>query len=587
MPLDAICLAAVRNELAGQVQGMKIDKVQQPQRDMIILPLRGSGGQTLRLLISAGTGTARVHLTEFKFENPGTPPMFCMLLRKYITGAKIVDITQPQAERVLTLHLETSDALGIRSEMSLIIELIGHQSNVVLKNSENVIVDCLRRIGGGLDDKRMVLPGLIYRDPLPMIGKLNPFSVTGKELIDLIRKTNIETVDKWLLSAFTAFSPLICREITWRAYCEADYRVDAIRDNGEALEETFTALIRQIKSNEYEPWMIYGDKNIPCDFSFSRIMQYEEIYETKREESFSMMLDGYFIRTEIKRRIKQSGASISKLMNNAHKRLVRKLTAQRTELEETSKRNWLRECGDIITTNLHRIKKGQKVLLADDFYSDENKQREIRLDHLKTPQQNAAKYYKAYNKAKNARAFLTEQLQNGEKELDYVKSVIDLIERAETERDLRDIRNELVSTGYIKAHKVQKTKIIESAPLRFLSTNGMRIFAGRNNVQNDKLTLKSASKSDIWLHARKIHGAHVVISCAGTTPDEKTLDEAASIAAYYSSAREALKVPVDYTFVKKVKKTSGGRPGMVIYTDYQTILAHPDGELAKRLLDDS
>jgi len=583
MPLDAICLAAVRNELAGRILGLKVDKVRQPERDIIILSLKGPGVQTHRLLISVRAGAARVHLTEHKFDNPKSPAMFCMLLKKHLGGARIKDVTQPPSERLLTLELETSDAMGVKSEKSLVIELIGHQANIVLKDSGGLIIDCLRRVGSSLSEKRPVLPGLIYRNPELQEGKLNPLNITVAELNELINNENASTVDKLLISTFTGMSPLICRELSWRAYGETDYRIERITDGGDALCSAFQALMQQVKSNAYEPWMILVNDNTPYDFAFTHIAQYETAYKTKLENSFSEMLDSFYTRSEQRLRISQKCSATLKLMKTAYNRLFRKLSVQRLELEETSKQDYLRECGDIITSNLHRIKRGQEALSAEDYYSQSGKLRVIKLDPLKTPSQNSAKYYKAYTKAKNARIFLTEQIKTGETELDYIESVIEQLKRTETAHELDEIRSELTSTGYIKAHTQKRSKQAESVHYKFISASGMRIYVGKNNMQNDKLTLKTASKSDIWLHAQKIHGAHVIISCAGEYPDEKTLSEAASIAAYYSSARSDTKVPVDYTFAGKVKKPPGGRPGMVIYTDFKTIFAVPDEELVKQL----
>ena len=583
MPLDAICLNAVKNELSGQITGMKIDKVQQPERDMIILSLRGKGVQTLKLLISVGASDARVHITEYKFENPKSPPMFCMLLRKHITGARIIDIAQPPGERVLSLLLETIDAMGVKSEKRLVVEMIGRMSTIALLDNDGIIIDCSRRIGGELDGKRSVLPGLIYRDPPQQEGKMDPLSVSAEDFNERLKNADSQTIAKWLISNFIALSPLICREIVWRAYGDTEYRIDAIEDEGLSLCNEFMDLMQKAKTKIQEPWLLLTEDNTPFDFSYTQIKQYETYYLLNREDSFSCMIDTFFTRSEQKKRIDQRSSATLKTMTTARDRLIRKMTAQRVELESTSKRDYLRECGDLITANLHVMNKGEEYLSAEDFYSENNSHRKITLDPLKTPQQNAAKYYKSYSKAKNAYKFITEQIKNGEKELEYLDSVIELIKRIETENDLNEVRYELTSTGYIKKYKQSKVKQTESAPLRFLSSTGKRIYVGRNNIQNDKLTLKTASKSDIWLHAQKIHGAHVIISCDGAQPDDVTLNEAASIAAYYSAARRDSKVPIDYTNVKKVKKPSGGRPGMVIYNDYQTILATPDEQLVNCL----
>ncbi|MCL2426408.1 MAG: NFACT family protein [Oscillospiraceae bacterium] len=599
MPLDAICLGAVRNELASQIIGIKIDKVQQPERDVVLLSLRGHGGKSFKLLISVGSGDTRVHFTEHRFDNPKVPPMFCMLLRKHLVGARIVDIVQPAAERVLIFVLETVGAMGVRSEMKMIVEMIGRQSNLILVDADGVILDCLRRVDGDLSEKRAVLPGLVYRNPPVQEGKVDPMSVTEAQFQTLINFESDDAIDKWLIKTFKALSPLICREIVWRAYGETDYRFNGISDNGNALFTAFFDLIQQVKSSEYEPWLISSVDDKPLDFSYTHIKQYESTATATRLCDFSKLLDEYYTRSAQELRMSQRSASTLKTMTTARDRLIRKLAAQRRELGETDKRDYFRECGDLITANFHLIKKGQETLIAEDFYSESGGVREIKLDVRKTPQQNSAKYYKTYTKAKNARNFLSELIENGEKELEYIESVIGQIQRVESEQDLSEIRHELSTTGYVRQSKQQKSekqtkkqrgksqssKQAEISPYKFMSSSGVRILAGKNNLQNDRLTLKSANRMDIWLHAQKIHGSHVIISCAGVSPDEKTLEEAAAIAAYYSAGRSDGKVLVDYTLVKNVKRIPGGRPGMVNYRDFKTIIAVPDEDVINRLKD--
>jgi len=601
MPLDAICLSAIKNELSHQIIGMKIDKIQQPERDMLLFTLRGMGRESQRLLISVGTGDTRMHITEHRFENPKAPPMFCMLLRKHLASARIIDIQQPPAERVISLLLETTGAMGVKSEMQLIVEMIGQRSNLILVDANGIILDCVRRIEGDLSERRVVLPGLIYRSPPSQTGKLDPLSISEADFSGLMNgaSDSDEAIDKWLIKAFSSFSPLICREIAWRAYGETDYKMNAINDNGSALSDAFFGLMNQIKSKEFEPYLVSTVENKPLDFSYTIIMQYESKATTTVATSFSKLLDDYYTRSAQERRISQRSTSTLKTMTTARDRLIRKLAAQKDEHNETSKRDYHRECGDLITANFHLINKGQEVLSAEDFYSEDGGVREIKLDARKTPQQNAAKYYKAYTKAKNAQNFLAVQIENGEKELDYVESVIEQIKRTESEQDLLEIRNELSSTGYIRSStqqkslkqkskakgKSQSTKQTGSPPLMFTSTSGVRILAGKNNIQNDVLTLKTANRFDIWLHAQKIHGSHVIIACAGATPDEQTLNEAATIAAYYSASRNDSKIPVDYTLVKNVKRIPGGRPGMVNYKDFKTIIVVPDEELVVKLRD--
>jgi len=478
--------------------------------------------------------------------------------------------------------------MGVNSRKYLIVELIGRSSNIILTDGDRLIIDCLRRVGGEFSslDKRAVLPGLIYRRPPAQEGKTDPLTTTSEQWQALYKAPDGTTVDKWLLSAFTGLSPLICRELSWRAYANADVRMGEVSDGGEALQHEFLKLTELASSGVFEPWAIMGQDNRPHDFSYTRIMQYEGVFEVKPEEGFSVMLDGFYTKKAQLARINQRATTIVKTVKTARDRLVRKLAAQKAELEATANRGYLRECGDIITANLHIISKGQSVLHAQDFFSDKAEMRTITLDPRKTPQQNAAKYYKNYTKARNAERFLTDQILHAEKELQYLESVIDETGLAGDEHDLREIRHELVHTGYLKQQKQSKPDKSGAArlvPMQFESSTGISILAGKNNMQNDKLTLKTAAKSDIWLHTQKIHGSHVIISCGGATPDETTLKEAAAIAAYYSSARSEGKVPVDYTHVKHVKKMAGGRPGMVVYTSYKTIIAVPDEALVKRL----
>ena len=602
MPLDALCLAAVCNELSGQVIDSKIDKITQPEQDAIILSLRGVNAPKYRLLISAGAGDARIHLTDFQFENPAAPPMFCMLLRKHLIGARIIGINQLLAERVLEIVLSTVNTFGDIVEKRLIVELIGSVSNIILIDDKNIIIDCLRRIGLDKSGKRAVLPGLIYHYPTSQAGKHNPFLVNNFEQL-LSESDKNTTIDKWLLTNFCGLSPLICRELSWRVYGTTDFKLSDITDNGRALCDEFNMLIGIVKNKEFNAClMIDKVSGNPCDFSFMHIKQYEDAVLVETLPGFSELLESYYSRRARENRIKNKTSDLCRCVKTARDRVIRKLITQKAELETTADRDYLRQSGDIIIANLHLIKKGQKELIAHDYYSQADAERKIVLDPLKTPQQNAQWYYKKYTKAKNAEKFLSEQIVNGEKELEYLESVLEAISFAENESDIQEIRQEISSAGYLRlkvndntgkqsqrsgsarrGDSKRKHKTKESVPMKFLSSTGMQILAGKSNVQNDKLTLKTAGKSDVWLHAQKIHGAHVVVSCSDKEADQTTLNEAAIIAAYFSSARLSANVPVDYTFARYVKKPSGGKPGMVIYSNFKTINATPDEKLVMKL----
>ena len=571
MPLDALCLTAVAEELRQAVVGAKIDKIYQPTRDEVVLFLRGQR-ENLRLLLSANPGHPRAHLTTLTRENPDKPPMFCMLLRKHLLGGRILELNQPPLERILEFKLETIDELGDRVERRLILEAMGRSANLILLDGEGRILDAIRRVEGDLArGQRQILPGLFYRQP-PAPDKLNPFTLSEDELLTALENPTKKEPETLLMDTFTGLSPLITREIVFRAGGE------------DGLPRALGQLRNTVKEKNFTPYLLVREGK-PVDFSFLPILQYGPETESIRQESFSALLDRFYERREAAERVRQRGQDLVKSVTNARDRTARKLANQAKELAATLDRERLRELGDIITSNLHRMEKGMGVLKALDFYDPEGREVEIKLDPLLTPQQNAAKYYKEYNKAKTAEQMLTLQIEKGEKELEYLNSVLENLELAEGERDLGEIRQELIDTGYLRRAKTaaKREKRVAGKPMEFRSTAGRRITVGKNNSQNDQLTTKLAYKSDIWLHTQKIHGSHVILWLEGGEADAQSLTEAAVLAATFSQARESTRVPVDYTPVKYVKKPAGARPGMVVYTTYQTAVVDPDPELARRL----
>ena len=572
MPLDALCLTAVAGEVRAAVQGGKIDKIYQPTRDEVVLYIRGPAGN-VRLLLSANPGHPRAHLTERNRENPEQPPMFCMLLRKHLQGARILELNQPPLERILDFRLETLDELGDRVERRLVLEAMGRSANLLLLDGEGRIVDCTRRVDGDLArGQRQLLPGLFYRQP-PAVDKLNPFTLSPEELRLVLANPLGKAWDKLLLDSFTGLSPLVARELAFRAGDDSEKLAAELEKLGKAVEENhFTAylLVREGK---------------PVDFTFLPVLQYGPETESVPRESFSTLLDDFFSDRESAERVRQRGQDLVKSVTSARDRTARKLGNQARELEATKNRERLRELGDILTSNLHLMEKGMSTFRTMNFYDPEGGEVDIPLDPLLTPQQNAAKYYKEYNKAKTAEEMLTIQIEKGEKELEYLNSVLENIALAEGEKDLQEIRQELTETGYLRRPKTaaKRAKRVSGKPMEFRSTSGLRISVGKNNSQNDLLTTKLAYKSDIWLHTQKIHGSHVILWLEGGEADARSLTEAAQLAAYFSQARDGSKVPVDYTPVKYVKKPAGARPGMVVYTTYQTAVVEPDAELAKKL----
>ena len=584
MPLDALCLSGVVAELKPILTGAKIDKVHQPGRDEMILALRLGRGNG-RLLLSASPNHPRLQMTELSRENPDAPPMFCMLLRKHLMGGRILSVEQPHLERIVELRLEVLDELGDRKERRLILEAMGRRANLVLVDDQGRIVDCLRRVDGDMSAQRQLLPGLFYRLP-PAMEKADPTALDGGEWLRRVEQAPGESrVDHWLLDTFGGWSPLVCREIAFRAGGRVDVTFDELGPQGRVrVGEAAEALLKTVRENNFTPTVISVEKR-PKDFTFFPAEQYEEAGECTAYPTFSALMDRFYEQRENQERIRQKGQDLIRSVTNARDRTARKLANQQRELEATQDRERLRQFGDIITSNLHAMERGMATLRAMDFYDPEGGEVEIKLDPLLTPQQNAAKYYKEYNKAKTAEEMLTIQLEKGRRELDYLNSVLENITLAEGERDLQEIRQELADTGYLRRQIKgrDKGRRLSPKPMEFRSTAGLRISVGKNNMQNDLLTCKQAFKSDIWFHTQKIHGSHVILWTGGAQPDLQSLNEAACLAAWFSQGRESGKVPVDYTPVKYVKKPAGARPGMVVYTTYETAWVTPDESLVKRL----
>lgn len=575
MPLDAICLQGVVGELAPQLTGSRIEKIQQPARDQIILLLRGSR----RLFLNAGANQPRIHLTEQLRDNPSQPPMFCMFLRKHLSGGIIESVRQEPLERVVTLTVLASDEMGERSRFTLVWEGMPRRANLILCDRDGRIIDCLRRVDLEAEQDRQVLPGLFYRLPTRQ-DKRSPLSVTEEEFAALLERAAPDApLDGWLLDTFTAISPLVARELTVRACGSTDAPVS----QGSALWEVFSRWQRDVNENTFIPTLIKRNGSL-ADFTYGPVTQYGTYAETEIYDSFSHLLDDFYEKREQAERVKQKGRDLLKTATTARDRVRRKLAAQEKELAACLDRDHLRICGELITANLYRMERGQSRLTAQNYYDENCADMDIPLDVRLSPQENAARYFKQYAKAKTAEKYLTAQLQKGGEELQYLESVLQELAQAESEQDFNDIRTELTDGGYLRGRgKKQPGFQRASKPREFRSSAGLRILVGRNNRQNDRLTTKDADKRDIWLHTQKIHGSHVILCTGGTEPDEQSLMEAASLAAYFSQAQGSTKVPVDYTPVKFVKKPAGAKPGMVVYTTYQTMLADPDEELVKRL----
>lgn len=580
MPFDATFLTAVTAELKSSLIGCRIDKVQQPERHALVLSVR-SRDFSGRLLLSASPNTPRVHLTRVPLENPAQPPMFCMLLRKHLVGARIADITQPPMERLLDFTLDCTDEMGEQSRKHLIAELMGRSSNLILCGADGRIIDCLRRVDFETSEKRQVLPGLYYHLP-PLAEKRQPATTDAETLTALLEAVDTPTrLDKWLLDTFGGLSPLVCRELTFLATGETDTDITVLPSRRDAAT-LIAQHLRTIGAQDFTPTMLLQDGR-PKEFSYGPILQYGDYLERRTAPDFSTLLDDFYAQRDHTDRMRQRTQTMHKTVTTLYERVCRKLETQRKELTQAADRERLRQLGDIVTANIHAISRGQTSLTCIDFYDPEMREITVSLSPTLSPQQNAAKYYKDYTKAKNAEKILTEQIRLGETEKEYLSSILDELSRAETEKDVSEIRQELIDGGYLRDTEKKRMKTAPSRPLSLMSSEGFPIYVGRNNRQNDLLTLKTAFKNDLWLHVQKMHGSHVIVECRNRQPGDATVTEAAMLAAWFSQARDSAQVPVDYALVKHVKKPVGAKPGMVIYDNYKTAYVTPDPNLMEKL----
>ena len=492
--------------------------------------------------------------------------MFCMLLRKHLMGARLTEITQPPMERAATFTFDCTDEMGFPVQKRLVAELMGRTCNLYLLNPDGRILDCLRRIGLDESSKRAALPGLNYQEPEP-VAKL---PAENADFAAILEGAGADVLADRLMDTLGGLSPLVCREAALFAAGDVDARIEGLDKNAvsEKLSLFFAEHIRHPR-----PCFYALPDGTPKQFAFCPIRQYGDCQVA---ESFGSLLDSYYTLRDQKDTMRQKSGAVRKTVQNLCSRLQRKLAIQEKELAATYDRERLRQLGDILTANLHRIVKGQTAIDCEDFYDEEMKTVSIPLSAILSPQQNAAKFYKDYARMKNAEKELTRQMELAEGELNYLKSVLEELNRAGTEAELEEIRRELQEGGYLRGETGKKrVKQAKLAPMRFESTDGYPIYVGRNNRQNDELTFRLARKDDIWCHASKVHGSHVIISCGGATPPDNTVTQAAQLAAYYAESVGGQNIAVDVTSVKQVKKIPSGKPGMVIYHTYKTVIVNP------------
>ena len=563
----------LKKEMEEVLIGAKIDKIYQPSREELILALRWNGGNG-KVLFSSSASAPRVHFTEAAIDNPKAPPMFCMLMRKHLTGAKLVSIEQFGLERLLHFSFSTYNELGDPVILKLAVEIMGRHSNIILIGADGRIIDSIKRVTADMSSVRQVMPGMTYVFP-PQQNKLDTLALDEEELSKRLCDGRDLPLSKALMEHLDGVSPIVCREISEQVTGNQDKTAHELsKEEREKLFQTVSSLSESVKNGSVLPYMVLDKNEVPVDFTFLNVRQYGSTMTVKPFDSFSKMLDTYYSDRSGADRMKQRSGDLFRFVGNLIDRISRKLDVQRQELSRSTQRDVLRIKGELIHANLYQIEKGMSSVILENYYEN-NEPTEVKLDPRLTPAQNAQHYFSEYRKADTAEKMLKKFIQKGEEELSYVESVFDLLTRARTEDEVLSLRDELVSQGYLKNHRLKNQKPVKLSPKEYVSTDGFRILCGRNNLQNDKLTFKDSRKNDIWFHTQKIHGSHTVIVTDGREVPDSTLEQAALIAAYNSKGRESSLVPVDYTEIRNVKKPSGAAPGKAIYEHYKTAYVRP------------
>ena len=581
MPLDGITINLLKQELSQYIVGSRIEKIHQPSKDELVFHLRSREG-VYRLLVSASANSPRLHLTARAPENPAVPPMLCMLFRKHLTGATITNIRQLGLDRVVFIDLAGTNEIGDAVSFTLCVEIMAKHSNIILINSDGTIVDSVKRVDFTQSSVRQILPTFRYELP-PRQNKLNLAETEVDFAVSSIKSCVGKRLSGAILETLEGVSPLISREIASFA-CGGDIGTAEMNEiNEQRLAGKLSEIKKTLLSGKASPTMLMRENVKPYDFTFTDITQYGFTVTARLFDSFSELLDDFYYEKDRFERTRQRSQSLLKLLTNAAARAARKLQSRQAELEACADRDTLRINAELILANQYRLEKGSLFYDLENFYNN-NEPIRIAADPALSPATNAQKYFKEYRKAKVAESMLGELIEQSEQELAYLESVIDSVNRADGYTELAEIRNELYEQGYLKRAKNDKTKKAKPMPpMEYVSDDGYTILVGRNNVQNDLLTFKTAAKDDSWFHTQKIPGSHVVVIGNGDIIPELTCRQAAILAAYHSGGRESSQVAVDYTEVRMLKKPTGAKPGKVIYHTYNTMWVTPDRELCERL----
>ncbi|HEY8348378.1 MAG TPA: NFACT RNA binding domain-containing protein [Clostridia bacterium] len=582
MPFDGVVAKSIVQELTGELAGGRIDKVLQPEADEIVLVVRARN-KNRRLLLSASPRYPRIHLTETVKENPPVPPAFCMLLRKHLTRGRIISFEFNDYERIIGINIEAASELGDISQKKLVIEIMGRHSNIILLNEAGRILDAIKHVDSDISSVREVMPARQYILPPPQ-DKVSPSALDIPEMIRLLGSSDKNT-EKFLLDNIKGFSPLLCREVCWRADIDGQKRIAVLSDRERsALAGALQSVIDEIRNDEYRPAVYYEDEQhqLPLDFHCIGIKQY---VFGEHFDSISEVLDRFYASRDDADRLRQKKSDLYKVLSNSIDRCSKKLAIQQEALREAADREKFKLYGELITANIYAIPRNAEKVSLVNYYSETGEHVEIPLDPDKTPQANAQHYFRKYAKAKSTYINTTQQIQQTQSELDYLESVLQMLDNCTTVQEIDEVRQELADQGYMarKRRRNDKKEATATKPFHYRSSDGFDILVGKNNVQNDRLTLRTAQSGDIWLHTKAVPGSHVIIRRNGRDIPDRTIEQAAIIAAWHSRARMSANVQVDYTAVKNVSKPSGAKPGMVIYTNYKTAVVTPDQSLVESL----
>lgn len=574
MALDGLVIAALVHEFNDLKSYNRIEKVFQPEADEIIIYIRGRG-KNLKLLLSASSNYPRAHFTNQDKENPATPPNFCMLLRKHLQGGRIVDMQQPEFERIIKFRIESLDELNLIKSRELIIEIMGRHSNIILVDSENnIIIDSIKRVPLDISRYRQILPGLKYTMP-PSSKKISPFICTNFEsFANQLSDFSQITIIKSLYGAFNGISPLIARELVHLSNLDEEILVNNISNiDLKNLFLSFSSIVKKIISHKYTP-SIYIDNTSGAYIDFSVVdLQHLCFLNKKNFPSVSGMLEEFYNTKDQRERIKQKSYHLRKTVNTKLERLYKKLQNLDRDFKKARKSSDYKIKGDLLTANLYHMQNNQEIVELINYYDDDQATMQIKLDKRLSPSQNAQNYYKKYNKSKIALIEIQKQLEKTRNEIKYLEQTALNIDQSTYLSDLFEIHIELMETGYLKKPIVKKNIAShkKTGYLKYRSSDGLDILVGKNNKQNDEITFKIASKEDLWFHIKDMPGSHVILRIKSKDYTDNTIHEAAKLAAYYSKAGNTPGISVDYTRKKNVRKPKGAKPGMVIYSDHSTI----------------